>query len=49
MPIAISADDVVESDTTETNIKTPNASADTNLRMECFILLPSFGPEHSWP
>lgn len=49
MPIAISADDAVESDATETSVKTPSANADTNLRMERFILLPSFGPEHFRP
>src|ERR1039457_7584455 len=38
IPIPISADDAVESDSTETvNIKTPNTNADTDLRTERFI------------
>ena len=38
IPIAISADDVGESDSTETvNIKTPNTNPDTDLRTERFI------------
>jgi len=38
IPIAISADDAVESDSTETvNIKTPNTNADTDLQTERFI------------
>jgi hypothetical protein len=50
IPIPISADDAVESDSTETvNIKTPNTNADTDLRTErfiffAFLLVSPFGP-----
>jgi hypothetical protein len=50
IPIAISADDAVENDSTETvNIKTPNTNADTDLRTErfiffAFLLVSPFGP-----
>jgi hypothetical protein len=47
IPIAISADDVGESDSTETvNIKTPDTNPDTNLRTERFIFFafPSVSP-----
>jgi hypothetical protein len=48
IPIPICAADGVESDSTKTlNIKILNTNADTNLRTERFISLPSFGPVYS--
>ena len=50
MPIAICADDGVDSDNTETvNIKILNTNADTKLRAERFIFVAFLWPCAFWP
>jgi|SRR5208283_1296606 hypothetical protein len=50
IPIAISAGDAVESDSTETdNIKTPNTNLNTSLRTERFIVIAFPLASQFWP